>query len=255
MSNPYADGQNRPVAQPKKSNTTAIIIVVLGVLCFVFLVCGGILAALLLPAIQQAREAARRTSTANNMRIVSLALMNYEQAFKKFPPAYTVDAEGNKLHSWRTIILPFLEETAVYESIDFSKPWDAPENSAARNAVIRAFDCPSVELPPGQTLFQVIVDPRGIFTGPQQTALRDILDGMSNTILIAQAGKDHAVHWMEPRDMDLQYFTTLDPKASAHPGGAHVVLSDGAVQFLLSDTDPETKTSMVTRAGNDVVGP
>ncbi len=252
MSNPYSQNENRPVAQPKKSNTTTILVIVGIGLFFGLFICTGILAALLLPAIQQAREAARRMSTGNNMRNIGLALLSYEATFKKFPPAYTVDAEGNKLHSWRTIILPFLEQANVYESIDFSKPWDAPENSAARNTKIPLFDCPSAILPPGHTLFQVIVHPRGIFTGPKQTSVSEIIDGTSNTILVAQAGKDHSVHWMEPSDMDLPYFQVVDPDASAHHGGAHIVLADCSTRFLPMDAGPETRKAMVTRDGGEI---
>jgi hypothetical protein len=255
MSNPYSQNENRPVAQPKKSNMTTLLVCVGVGLFFGLFICTGILAALLLPAIQQAREAARRMSTASNMRQVGIALLNYEATFKQFPPAYTVDAEGNKLHSWRTIILPFLEQANVYESIDFSKPWDAPENSAARDAVIATFDCPSAVLPPGHTLFQVIVDPRGIFTGPKKTLVSEIIDGTSNTILVAQAGKDHSVHWMEPNDMDLQYFQMVDPDASAHHGGAHIVLGDCSTRFLPTDAGPETRKQLVTRNGGESLAP
>jgi Protein of unknown function (DUF1559) len=134
MSNPYSQAENHSAVPPQKSNTTTIILLVVSGLFFGLFICGGIMAALLLPAIQSAREAARQVATGNNMPMISLALMNYEHTFKQFPPAYTVDAEGNKLHSWRTLILPLLEENSVYNTIDFSKPWDAPENNAARNA-------------------------------------------------------------------------------------------------------------------------
>ncbi len=76
----------------------------------VFLVCSGILAGLLLPAVQAAREAARRVQCSNNLKQIGLALHNYNAAYKSLPPPYTVDANGQKLHSWRTLILPFIEQ-------------------------------------------------------------------------------------------------------------------------------------------------
>jgi Protein of unknown function (DUF1559) len=103
-------------------------------------------------------------------------------------------------------------------------------------------------------LFQAIVDPQGIFTGPKQTTSRDVTDGYSNSILIGQAGKDHAVHWMEPNDMDLQYFLNVDPSASAHFGGAHVVFADASVQFVTTEVDAESRKAMVTRAGGESKG-
>ncbi len=85
----------------------------------------------------------------SNIRNIGLALLNYEFAFKQFPPAYTVDADGNKLHSWRVAILPFLERSDLYEQVDFTKPWDAPENDAVRNAMVRSYQSTNVMLPPG----------------------------------------------------------------------------------------------------------
>src|SRR5258708_3361414 len=68
----------------------------------------GLLIGLLLPAPRSARPAARRAQCNNNLKQIALALQNYEQAHKALPPAYTVDAEGRPLHSWRTLILPYL---------------------------------------------------------------------------------------------------------------------------------------------------
>src|SRR5688572_17568592 len=91
----------------------------------------GLLAALLLPARRSATEAARRMSCANNLRQIGIALHNYQDEFGCLPPAYTVDAAGKPLHSWRTLILPFAEQKALYDKIDLSKPWNDPANRAA----------------------------------------------------------------------------------------------------------------------------
>ena len=68
---------------------------------------------------------------ANNLKQIALALRNYESVYHALPPAYTVDAEGKPLHSWRTLILPYLEQQALYDKIDLSKPWDDPANKEA----------------------------------------------------------------------------------------------------------------------------
>src|SRR5262245_46299640 len=70
----------------------------------------GILIALLLPATRSARPAARRAQCTNNLKQIALALRSYEQDHKALPPAYTVDESGRPLHSWRTLILPHLEQ-------------------------------------------------------------------------------------------------------------------------------------------------
>lgn len=73
-----------------------------------------ILIGLMLPAVRVSREPARRVQCSNNLKIIALALQNYEATYKSLPPAYTVDATGKRLHSWRTLILPFLEQQALY---------------------------------------------------------------------------------------------------------------------------------------------
>ena len=90
-----------------------------------------LLIALLLPAVRTAGPAARRAQCTNNLKQIALALHNYEQEHKALPPAYTVDATGRPLHSWRTLILPYLEQESLYRSIDLSKPWDDRSNAKA----------------------------------------------------------------------------------------------------------------------------
>src|SRR3954452_7398079 len=89
----------------------------------------GILVALLLPAVQAARESARRTKCVNNLHNISLACLNYESAKKAFPPGSTLSlTTANKLYSsgsglgWQALILPFVEESGVSESA--LKIWD-----------------------------------------------------------------------------------------------------------------------------------
>jgi type II secretory pathway pseudopilin PulG len=111
----------------------------------------GILVALLLPAVRTARPAALRMQCTNNLKQIALALRNYESAFEALPPAYTVDSEGKPLHSWRTLILPYLERKQLYESIDLSKPWNDPANAAALKTGISEFRCPAADCPANQT--------------------------------------------------------------------------------------------------------
>jgi len=78
----------------------------------------GILIALLLPAVQSARESARRTQCANNLKQIGLALLNYETAQREFPPGGLHTAQGGYGHSWWVRILPYIEQRAVYDKFD-----------------------------------------------------------------------------------------------------------------------------------------
>src|SRR5262249_6692879 len=80
--------------------------------------------ALLLPAIQQAREAARRSQSKNNLKQLGLALHNYHDCFSCFPPGGTFDPAARGHHGWPMLLVPYLEATPLYNQIDFRQPWD-----------------------------------------------------------------------------------------------------------------------------------
>ncbi len=85
----------------------------------------GILLALLLPAVQSAREAARRSQCANNFKNLALATLNYTSTFKRFPPAGRSDPPR---HSMITYILPYFEQGNVFSSVDMTVNWNHPDN-------------------------------------------------------------------------------------------------------------------------------
>ena len=101
----------------------------------------GLLVALLLPAINAAREAARRATCASNMRQIGLATLNFESARRVFPPAHI---ESPRRHSGFAFILPYMEEQAIYDRYDFNQHWSAIANRPATQTTIATFVCPSV---------------------------------------------------------------------------------------------------------------
>lgn len=253
--------QGKPAPAPtRSSSSTATIILVVALIAVIGTVTvGGVLVALLLPAVQAAREAARRMQCTNNLKQVALAMHNYHDTYQAFPPAYTVDAEGNKLHSWRTLLLPYLEQAALYDQIDLSKPWDAPENQHIADTLIPTYTCSSS--PDGMmpyTNYMVIVGPGTIFEGEQPIGMRDIIDGTSNTLLVVEV-KGQQVPWMEPTDLSLDQMQmainagSTEP-GSHHPGGINAAMADGAVRFLANSIDPTTLRNLITRNDGQVIG-
>ena len=184
----------------------------------------GVLVALLLPAIQAAREAARRNTCKNNLRQVGVAMHNYETSFGHLPPGYeySLGSEGNRLgYSWGARILPFMELDALYNQIDFKKPIYDPGNTIPRTEHLSVLLCPTDTISPAN--FVEMGDERyamacyvanygapdldldqdqlgtsvdighGVFQGPwgpfyrnSQTKLAHITDGTSKTLMIGE---------------------------------------------------------------------
>ncbi len=254
---PYPPQQQYPPPRGSGMSTGVVIAIVAAVVAIpMLLVCVGILVGLLLPATQAAREAARRMQCSNNMKQIALAMFNYESTYKTFPPAYTTDANGKPLHSWRTLILPYMEQQALYSQIDLNKPWDDPVNLPFSQMAIPAYACPSGHTDsPEKTCYQVIVDPSGIFSGPTPCQIRQISDGTSNTLLVIETESENAVPWMAPVDTDLPTFLTLGQHVVPnHVGGCNSSFADGSVKFLSTSLDSQTAQSLVTKAGGEVIG-
>ena len=109
----------------------------------------GVLVALLLPAVQSAREAARRTQCGNNLKQIGLGILNYESTTKRFPHGQERFVEREKPFSWSVLTLPYMEQSALYDQIDFKQPLDSTRNkgtAAAPGPVTMLIDmylCPS----------------------------------------------------------------------------------------------------------------
>jgi len=99
--------------------------------------------ALVIPAGQEARETARRMQCANHEKQIGLAFHNYHETHGALPPLYTVDEEGKPLHSWRVLILPYIEQKSLYDQIRLDEPWDSVHNKQFHDQMPSIYKCPS----------------------------------------------------------------------------------------------------------------
>ncbi|NLS94913.1 MAG: DUF1559 domain-containing protein [Planctomycetaceae bacterium] len=225
----------------------------------------GFLIALLLPATQAAREAARRSQCSNNLKQIALALHNYHDTYGQFPPAAIGphDVPVERQFSWMVAILPFLEQQAFYEKIRLDLPWDHPLNAGLLQIGPSALFCPSDPAPTTsegypKTCYVAVTgadlsygrgELRGVIDFDRGLALGEIVDGTSNTIMVAEVtdgGPWFAAGSGTARRID----DWIKNKSwSYHPGGGNCVLADGSVQFLSSDTDLQTLRQMATARG------
>jgi Protein of unknown function (DUF1559)/Domain of unknown function (DUF4190) len=214
-----------------------------------------ILIALLLPAVQAAREAARRSQSMNNMRQISLGLMNYETTHRALPARGGGDEAKAKL-SWRVHVLPYIEDggAALYDQFHLDEPWDSEHNLALLPFMPTVFKNPNGVLPDGMTNYLLVTGPGTAFPDADvKPQFRDYKDGTSNTILLVEADPSLAVEWTKPDDWQLDPIDPTHDLGSLRPGGFIAVMADGTVRFVRNETDPETVKAMMTPDGQEQV--
>jgi prepilin-type N-terminal cleavage/methylation domain-containing protein/prepilin-type processing-associated H-X9-DG protein len=272
----------------------------------------GILMALLLPAIQAAREAARRVQCQHNLHQMGIALHSYHDAGRVFPAGLILPNRT----MWSGLLLPYLEQRSLHAALDSDEPWSEGFKQEACSSYLPIFRCPSSTAPrhlsaqgiddrvpcnylactsgtvrreSGPPPLAGQPDSNGIFYINSGTRLSAIFDGASCTVAVGETifsfrghGADHTGmtqfldHWYigtgEGRDNEVSESlgstgvavnsfaldVFVDEKeldfSSRHPGGAHVLLADGAVAFVSESINRATWTALGTRAGGEVVG-
>lgn len=203
------------------------------------------------------REATRRMQCRYHLTAIGLALHNYHEQYGAFPPAVVRDADGTPLHSWRTLILPFLEQRALYNSIDLTKPWNHPAHQKARETTIPEYRCPSAPLESAKdhTTYLALSGEQFAFHPTLGRGLKEITDGTPNTLLVVEVTADRAIPWMQPQDLDTDSLLANAVASNQnHMGGFQAVFCDGHVRFLSSTIDSETLKAIATVSGNEPLG-
>ena len=196
----------------------------------------------------------------NNLKQIGLALQNYRDAYGYFPPAYVADENGRPLHSWRMLILPWLEQKEIYDQYRFDEPWDGPNNRKLHDLRVSPYLCPSHPGERHSTAYVAVVGPGTAWRGVEPMRLEEVPDGQDRTILLVEVSAP-SIHWMEPRDLELDRmsFAINGPNnaagpSSRHPGGANILLVDGAVRFLKEALAATSLRALLTVAGGEEVG-
>ncbi|MEN6498290.1 MAG: DUF1559 domain-containing protein [Thermoguttaceae bacterium] len=167
----------------------------------------GILIALLLPAVQAAREAARRSQCTNNLKQIALAVHNYHDVYQAFPRyAYGV-ATSSGMSNYQSMsahmkLLPYVEQMPLYTQLNMKASWAAAPNDSLRKTIVSTFICPSDLTPPPNTselgscnypvsagsclAWSTSTQQNGVFQLGRDTRFASITDGTSNTIMLGE---------------------------------------------------------------------
>lgn len=213
----------------------------------VVLLCGVLLAALLLPNIEMARDAARRTQSKNNLKQIGLAFHNYHDVYSGFPVGANVDENDRALQGWNTQIIPFMESTPLYAMIEHELPWDHPLNVGLMRCKQPSLLLPGASETMTKDGFGVTHYPGNpnVFHRNESVSLDDMTGGVSNNWLAGEAVAN-AQPWAYPfnwRELSLPF---NDKTSYGNPigDGVQIVLADGSVRFLVNDVSPEVVASL-----------
>jgi len=225
-------------------------------------------------AVSRAREEARAAQCIGNLKQLGLALLNYESKYGCFPPAYVADAKGQRLYSWRVLLMAECDRAAGWfggrlaGGFHFDEPWDSPNNRKLHGlALDTVLQCPSDRSQARSTETNVVavVGPGTMFPSDGSSRkLADVSDGLGDTFAVVEVARA-GIHWMEPKELELETmsFTINDPSrlsvSSNHPfdrlshPGPHVLTVDDMVTGLPRNLSPATLKALLTIAGGEKV--
>jgi prepilin-type N-terminal cleavage/methylation domain-containing protein len=240
----------------------------------------GLLVGLMFPAVQAARDAARRTQCADNLHNLGLTLHQFHDVHGALPLGRAT--QHGLDHAWSSAILPYLEETALATRLDWDRPWNDPRG----NAQVAITDIPSYRCPSSTNHVGGQIDYGGIIgsslTGlrwgygsseafgsgtliqqtpkqPRPVKFASIVDGLAHTLVVGEAsdrGDRSSGKWACGRNCfsvedAISHETSAYGFFSLHLGGAHGLLADGSVHFLSDSMEKRLLGAMATRNGND----
>jgi type II secretory pathway pseudopilin PulG len=213
---------------------------------------GAALLGILVPALQAARNAARRTQSQNNLKQIALAMHNYAAVNGSFPPAVLYGPDGKTPYSWRVALLPYLDAGPLFDQYKFDEAWDSPNNKKILARMPAALRDPAAPAGSTDASYFALVGEATLFSGKEGTRFEQITDGTSNTLLVVEAKR--AIPWTKPEDIPYDADKPLPKLGGYYQEGFNAALADGSVRFISQTIDEKVLRALITRAGGEVLG-
>lgn len=241
MSQPNRLDEYDSAPEPKKSNTGLMIGGCIGCGCLGIIILCVVIGLAISRGCQSFQdsmsETLQQTVCPNNLAQISAALDKYHEKYGSFPPAYTVDENGTPLHSWRVLIVPFLDATdpqsqADYAKIKLDESWDSPHNKQYHSKLPSAFACFQFQnlgnITQGLTSYKMVLGPGTISDGPGCVSKDDII---GNPVIIVEVVP--GTNWMCPEEVTLDEAVNGQKVGSQHKDkGYNVLHLDGTVEYI-----------------------
>lgn len=233
----------------------------------------AVLVALLLPAVQQAREAARRTQSKNNLKMIGLGSHNYADSFGHLPRGTVEngDLPVEERLSWMVSILPYVDEAPLYNQFNMQEGFMSEANQPLLENTIHVFTNPALGATGNSTHYvgigglteegptaELPSSIAGVFGYDRVTRFQDISDGTSNTVMVAES-QGTTGPWNQGGTATIRAFTQQPyingPDGIGGPfrGGCQFLLCDGSVRFVSENIDPTVMEKLATIQGGELV--
>lgn len=185
-------------------------------------------------------------------RYLVVAMHNYAEKHGCLPPAATTTRDGQPLLSWRVLLLPYMEEKALYDQFHLNEPWDSPHNIQLLPKMPLEYRCPrhGPNSKPYDTFMHVFVGERTPFEeGKVFRIPKDFDDGLARTILVVQGGP--AVPWTKPEDIPYHPGHPLPDLGNVTSLGIYVGMADGRVHVIRKSASERNIRAAITRNGGE----
>jgi hypothetical protein len=185
-----------------------------------------------------------------------MAMHVYHDTYGRLPAAVVYGEDGRPLHSWRVLILPFLEDGDLYHQFKLDEPWDSPHNLALLPQMPAYYAPPrgkASKVPSYHTFCQVFVGKGTAFEGPEGLRLpEDFPDSTSTTLLVVEAGKP--VPWTKPEDIPYDPDQPLPELCTLFKNLFRARLADLKGVHIKKATSEATLRALITRNGGETIG-
>jgi hypothetical protein len=183
-------------------------------------------------------------------------MLSYADEHGRLPPAVVYGPDGQPLHSWRVLLLPYIEQDDLYRQFRLDEPWDSPHNIALVPRMPATYAAPgskASKLPPYHTVCHLFVGKGTAFEGNEGLRLQEFTDGLSNTFFVVEAGEP--VLWTKPEDLAYDPDGALPELRCLFKDGFRAALGDGSTRFVRKGTSEATLRAAITRNGGERFGP
>lgn len=186
----------------------------------------------------------------SNLHHIAIALREYEETNGTLPPLCLCDEQGRPMHSWRVLLLPYLDEHELYRDYDFGEAWDHPNNLRLLNRMPDVFKCPvNADQSNSKTSFLAFVGSETVWSAKSKCSILNLDVYQASISVILVSLQSVQIEWLKPQDFELDSYPTEDNRSHSR-NTLQIVFADGLVS-LANDPDVLHKISSKGELSSD----